>query len=702
MIPRKYTAPSQSRVHADKSRPQPYEHLMVVFFDILLLDDDACLKLPHRQRRLLLQNVVKKIPGRAALAEQEVLDFGRPDSQHRLAITFSNAIAQRWEGYVLKACEEPYFPMYSAGVDNSFGRWIKLKKDYIPGLGDTVDLALIAASYDAQEAAAIKCSRKLRWTHFFVGCLLNKEQFVEAEAVPQFRVVDVISRHSMHRDILLFLNQYGEFHARDPDGFEGFGFELGNERLRTPSALFKKPFVAEMMGAGFEKPSGARYFTLRFPRILKIHTDRTFEEAASFRELQLLAEDAQSVPVEDMLEEREQWCKRLKIGSGLDQYIVRRSQSPSSRSSSPEPDTHSGSRGSCDSSSPIKPASGSLQYPDHENHHSSQRTSHGRMPNGAEGSPVVYVDQTTCPEPERLHAGDNVLTENANLSCRQSSSQTTHADSQKYQQNENFPELRPQERPSKRNPDGSSNSQPVTGLFSMHRHQIQDATQTGSRLASQGQDVEPLVQTPSSSIPHRSPLTTIPVYLSSAPSTKSSHQEEESANILKFLATLGSSETISSLQQSNPKAFSRGLAFGLALVIPGETPLGQEIHRIAGTLSRMLQDGVSLHSRKGRIFFIDSVILEQDIQPEDLSFCLRETWTDIGRKYYYACLSWDLDDHYGEHLETQKKSYSHLDNECPTPIGERSPALAVTFDEDDILVLGEYKSTEPPLHVDDT
>ncbi|KAJ5104378.1 hypothetical protein NUU61_001725 [Penicillium alfredii] len=310
------------------SPPQPYEHLMIVLFDILLLDDDVCLKKPHRQRRLLLQDTVHPIPGQAAIAEQEILDFTLPNSQHRLEVSFARAIAQRWEGYVLKGCDEPYFPIYSPGVDNAFGRWIKLKKDYIPGLGDTVDLALIGASYDSQDATALSQVRKVLWTHYFVGCLLNKEQVVQFEATPRFRVVDVINRPCMNTRILQALNQFGEFNACGPETC-GFNVEYGHERLSHATVLFKKPFVVEMLGSGFEKPSGARYFTLRFPRIVKVHTDRTFKDAASLRELQLLAENARDVPVEDLSQERAQWTKRLKVGNGVNHYIVR-SQSPSS------------------------------------------------------------------------------------------------------------------------------------------------------------------------------------------------------------------------------------------------------------------------------------------------------------------------------------------------------------------------------------
>jgi len=36
------------------------------------------------------------------------------------------------------------------------------------------------------------------------------------------------------------------------------------------------------MGAGFDKPANARYFALRFPRMLKIHGDRSLKDTISF------------------------------------------------------------------------------------------------------------------------------------------------------------------------------------------------------------------------------------------------------------------------------------------------------------------------------------------------------------------------------------------------------------------------------------
>jgi len=640
---------------------------MICFFDIILLDDDVCLKAPHRQRRLLLQDVVQTIPGRAALAEQQVLDFSRSDSQHRLEISFANAIAQRWEGFVLKACEEPYFPMYSAGVDEAFGRWIKLKKDYIPGLGDTVDLALVGGYYDAHDSAA---SRRLRWTHLLVGCLLNKEEVEISEAVPRFKVIDMVNHHCMHRDFLQYFNQIGEFYACDPEEFEGFHLEYGHSSLPRASSVFKKPFVVEIMGSGFEKPSNARYFTLRFPRILKVHTDRTFEDAASYRELQLLADDARSIPDDDLFQEKE-WRKRLKVGNGLNQYIEQRSQSPSSRSSSVESDACSGGCGSPitshDEDVRDSPKSGRYSqpalYPDRDSKHSSK------------GAPAVYIDETVFLEEARSFHDDRALAENENLSRRQPPNQrgaNTFPQTRNESAKSSLEKVRMKVKPA------SSNSQ-ASRIISIHHKQAQ----TSDLTASSSENNNP-----------RSRLTTVPVYMSRTPSN--SPRQKGSSGLQKFLQALGSTESRYCLQQSNPSAFSQGISFGIALVNPRESSLGQEIHHVAQTLQdfRVRQSCPP----SGRIYFLDSNLVKQDVQPEDLQFCLRSAWAELGRKYYYACLHWNLGpDSCNREVGQDVRSHAQLGSSEP---GQLSP-FAVSFDQNEILALGEYKSINPLLLVDD-
>lgn len=304
---------------------------MIVFFDILLLDDDICLSKPHRLRRLLLRETVKISPGRAEISEQEIIDFSRPDAERRLQLALSRSIAERWEGYVIKACDEPYFSVLSSGTGDGFSRWIKLKKDYIPGLGDTADFALIGARYDAKDVPSVSSIRQLSWTRFFIGCLDNKEDVVRLSALPRFRIVDMIGIHSLSVNDMHVLNQWGQFVACDVDSNTAFECYSIHNSLPNMDVAFKTPFVVELLGGGFDKPSNAQYYTLRFPRVLKIHWDRSFEDAISFVELQELAQKARAVPTNE-LEENAVWVEKVAGSNKKNEYIIDESQGTSTSS----------------------------------------------------------------------------------------------------------------------------------------------------------------------------------------------------------------------------------------------------------------------------------------------------------------------------------------------------------------------------------
>jgi hypothetical protein len=119
------------------------------------------------------------------------------------------------------------------------------------------------------------------------------------------------------------LRPYGVWRmVRKPAAFD-VGFEYG--RQLQPAELFIRPFSVELMGAGFDKPANARYFVLRFSRVLKIHNDRSFKETVSFEELQEMAGQSREEP-ENRETEEMYWLPRLRRSDYLDER---------SRSSSP-------------------------------------------------------------------------------------------------------------------------------------------------------------------------------------------------------------------------------------------------------------------------------------------------------------------------------------------------------------------------------
>ncbi|KAH7124304.1 hypothetical protein EDB81DRAFT_912433 [Dactylonectria macrodidyma] len=265
------------------------EHLMIVFYDVLLLDDIVRGLDTHDERRRLLQSLVRRIPGRTDIGSREVIEFSSFDAAERLR-------------FMLKGCDDPYF---------SFNRsrpFIKLKKDYIPGLSNTADFVIIRGRRDAGDEHELGIG-SLWWTSFYIGCIENKDEVCRFNAKPRFRIIDTIDRHSISKENITYLNRH-EYFTRAP-------FAKSMPEF-NPVELFKHPFI----------PANVGYFALRFPRVLKVHEDRSFRDTISFEELQKMALRCLEIP-DDGEQEEKSWLWRLRAN----EHLVDRS-----RTSSPSDD----------------------------------------------------------------------------------------------------------------------------------------------------------------------------------------------------------------------------------------------------------------------------------------------------------------------------------------------------------------------------
>jgi hypothetical protein len=54
------------------------EHFMIIFYDVLLLDDIVCIRESHDRRRHLLESLIHRIPGRADIGSREIIDLSSP------------------------------------------------------------------------------------------------------------------------------------------------------------------------------------------------------------------------------------------------------------------------------------------------------------------------------------------------------------------------------------------------------------------------------------------------------------------------------------------------------------------------------------------------------------------------------------------------------------------------------------------------
>ena len=286
---------------------------MIMFFDVMLIDDDAVLNQPYVCRRQRLRDLVHAIPGRADLAMVQEINFSSSKAPEQLLQALAVAFTQRWEGYVMKPCDDPYVNFHDFELNTYCSCWFKLKRDYIKGLGDTAELAIVGAGYDAKEAKRLGVAG-LKWTYFHIGCLRNKDDVVRRGAKPNFIVLDAFNQ-SITKSDFTKLCQLGQFVAEktaSPVAKDTFDFSICSGLPCKMDTIFKKPFVFEVMGSGFDKPPNQDHFLLRFPRVVKILWDRKFIHAVSFDELQNLAAEARATPEGDLSADVFDWLERIK------------------------------------------------------------------------------------------------------------------------------------------------------------------------------------------------------------------------------------------------------------------------------------------------------------------------------------------------------------------------------------------------------
>lgn len=312
------------------SLPREWEHLMIVFFDVLVLDDEPVLRHCLQERRNLLRDLVQSKPGRSMRSEWSLLDFKTGDGITDLKEVLARNLARGEEGLVLKPLHAPYFPLLYGQGSRRPGYFIKLKKDYLSDMGgerDLGDFALIGASFDAQVAPKSDL-KPLHWTHFHLGCLTNKVAVQRTRAKPVYKIVATIGLDQcISKPDLKYLNIYGymrQANLHEDGQTDNFGIEPSKGYDRRMTAAFRVPFVAEVLGGGFERLQNETFEMLRHPRIKKLHNDRTWEDCVTLEELEQMAEQKWDVPDADKLDGHAKDVARLAA------KYVRESQTTSS------------------------------------------------------------------------------------------------------------------------------------------------------------------------------------------------------------------------------------------------------------------------------------------------------------------------------------------------------------------------------------
>ncbi|KAL5536761.1 hypothetical protein ACEPAF_584 [Sanghuangporus sanghuang] len=248
-------------------------HLALVFFDVLYLNGTALLSEPYCSRRATLEAIIDPIPMYAYLAHRTEIPLSGAKGFSRglkiLEHIFASSIADHEEGLVLKATDSTYADWRCP--------WVKLKKDYIPGFGDSVDLSLIGASWDKEEEEL--CASPLQ--------LIRRS--MSARSVPSPRRLSYGLDRSQLEELNFLIKSAGTMRTGVNDQLP-FMFNLPGG-LAEPRVILAKSLLVEVFGAGFTKSSETKNYELRFPRISKVHrsNDRSWLEAVTLPEFNDIA-----------------------------------------------------------------------------------------------------------------------------------------------------------------------------------------------------------------------------------------------------------------------------------------------------------------------------------------------------------------------------------------------------------------------------
>ncbi|ORY71209.1 uncharacterized protein BCR38DRAFT_381585 [Pseudomassariella vexata] len=291
----------------EDSQAHDHEHLMIIYYDVLMIDNESLLGVRQSERFRRLERLVTSRTGHAELVRRRMISFSRPNAASLLRDDFAECIVSRGEGLVLKP-DEPYFNfsiqrrLYSSCS-------IKLKKEYILGWGDVGDFAVIGAFYDAAKARVCKIPN-LRWTHFFIGCLQNRESARARAEKPRFMVTNIVElSETLLSTVRFHCNPvcvpFDQNESLELD-FRGIG------NTKQPTEVFLEPLVFDMRCFSFDKGPNSRWWSMRFPIVNRIHFDRTYLDTMSFGELQEAARVAMEAPELEDSQEIRQWVSRLE------------------------------------------------------------------------------------------------------------------------------------------------------------------------------------------------------------------------------------------------------------------------------------------------------------------------------------------------------------------------------------------------------
>ena len=255
--------------------------LCYAVFDVLLVDGRVLLEEPLAQRCAVLARIVTPAPH-----ELEVVAHRAADTLAAVAAALDAAVLRREEGVMLKDADSAYVP--AARTD----AWLKLKPDYIDGLGDDLDLVVVGGFYgEGRRGGTV--------SHFLLGVPSTAVAggAVAAGAPPVFEALAKVGSGYSDAQLaslqMLLAPRWHAWPAGAAAGPPCLVLAAGGERPDVwidPAASCVLQVKAAQVVASTRYRAGV---TLRFPRVVRVRPDRSWRTCTTLDEVLCLRDEFQ-------------------------------------------------------------------------------------------------------------------------------------------------------------------------------------------------------------------------------------------------------------------------------------------------------------------------------------------------------------------------------------------------------------------------